>query len=79
MVGYCPSQQSHHSQGSSSPTSLHHNGGGGGLQDPVAAGMRLSDPGMRGHPTYSINGILGIHHQADANDNLLKRKRDEEG
>ena len=78
MVGYCPSQQSHHSQGSSSPTSLHHNGGG--LQDPVAAGMRLSaDPGMRGHPTYSINGILGIHHQADANDNLLKRKRDEEG
>ena len=74
MGGYCPSQQSQ-SQGSSSPTSLHHNGG---LQDPAAAGMRVSDAGMRGHPTYSINGILGMH-QADANDNLLKRKRDEEG
>ena len=33
---------------------------------------------MRGHPAYSINGILGIH-QADANDNLMKRKRDDEG
>ena len=30
------------------------------------------------HPTYSINGILGIQ-QADANDNLMKRKRDDEG
>ena len=30
------------------------------------------------HPSYSINGILGIQ-QADANDNLMKRKRDDEG
>ena len=30
------------------------------------------------HPTYSINGILGIP-QSDANANLQKRKRDEEG
>jgi hypothetical protein len=30
------------------------------------------------HPAYSINGILGIH-QPDANANLHKRKRDEEG
>lgn len=33
-------------------------------------------PSLR-HPTYSINGILGIH-QADANANLQKRKRDDE-
>jgi len=33
---------------------------------------------LRSHPAYSINGILGIH-QADANDNLMKRKRDDEG
>ena len=34
-------------------------------------------PSLR-HPTYSINGILGIH-QSDANANLQKRKRDDEG
>jgi len=28
------------------------------------------------HPSYSINGILGIHQQADANANVQKRKRD---
>ena len=33
---------------------------------------------LRHTPTYSINGILGIH-QADANDNLMKRKREDEG
>ena len=33
------------------------------------------------HPAYSINNILGMHHQPqqDANENILKRKRDEEG
>ena len=38
------------------------------------------DPGtaLGRHPAYSINGILGIH-QPDANANLHKRKRDEEG
>ena len=38
----------------------------------------LHDSHLRHAPTYSINGILGIH-QADANDNLMKRKRDDEG
>ena len=38
----------------------------------------LHDSHLRHTPTYSINGILGIH-QADANDNLMKRKRDDEG
>ena len=32
------------------------------------------------HPSYSINNILGVHHQApDANENILKRKREDEG
>ena len=31
------------------------------------------------HPAYSINGILGIPQAtSDANDNLLKRKRDDD-
>ena len=47
---------------SASPPPLHHD----------------SQANMGRHPTYSINGILGIH-QADANDNLMKRKRDDEG
>jgi len=35
-------------------------------------------PGLR-HPAYSINGILGIPQAtSDANDNLLKRKREED-
>ena len=34
-------------------------------------------PSLR-HPAYSINNILGMH-QADANENILKRKRDDEG
>ena len=38
----------------------------------------LHESHLRHTPTYSINGILGIHH-ADANDNLMKRKREEEG
>jgi len=33
-------------------------------------------PSLR-HPAYSINNILGMH-QADANENILKRKRDDE-
>jgi len=37
----------------------------------------LHESHLRHTPTYSINGILGIHH-ADANDNLMKRKREEE-
>ena len=44
---------------------------------PLHPGIHDSQGNLR-HPTYSINGILGIH-QADANDNLMKRKRDDEG
>ena len=57
-------------------------GGGGGYGSPsptpghIHSG--LHDSHLRHTPTYSINGILGIH-QADANDNLMKRKRDDEG
>jgi len=56
-------------------------GGGGGYGSPsptpghIHSG--LHDSHLRHTPTYSINGILGIH-QADANDNLMKRKRDDE-
>ena len=38
----------------------------------------LHESQLRHAPTYSINGILVIH-QADANDNLMKRKREDEG
>ena len=31
------------------------------------------------HPSYSINGILGIHQQQDANANIQSRKREAEG
>lgn len=31
------------------------------------------------HPAYSINGILGIHQQPDANANIHSRKREAEG
>ena len=34
---------------------------------------------LRGHPSYSINGILGIHQQPDANANIQSRKREAEG
>ena len=38
----------------------------------------MSSPHCR-HPAYSINGILGIPQAtSDANDNLLKRKREED-
>jgi len=50
--------------GSTSPTPNH-----------IHSGIHESH--LRHAPTYSINGILGIH-QADANDNLMKRKRDDE-
>ena len=52
------------SYGGNSPTSGLHGG--------------LHESHLRHTPTYSINGILGIHH-ADANDNLMRRKREEEG
>ena len=36
---------------------------------------------LRSHPAYSINNILGMHQAqaADANENILKRKREEDG
>ena len=55
--------------------------GGGG---PVT-GLTLSHGGHDGHqtslrhPSYSINGILGIHQQQDANANIQSRKREAEG
>ena len=36
---------------------------------------------LRSHPAYSINNILGMHQAqaADANENILKRKREDDG
>ena len=31
------------------------------------------------HPSYSINNILGVQQAPDANENILKRKRDDDG
>ena len=55
-------------------------GGGYGSPSPTPGHIHsgLHESHLRHTPTYSINGILGIH-QADANDNLMKRKRDDEG
>ena len=50
---------------------------------PGAGGVAGDTPLLR-HPAYSINNILGMtqgqqrHHQ-DANENILKRKRDDDG
>ena len=54
--------------------------GGYGSLSPPPHGLHsgLHESHLRHAPTYSINGILGIH-QADANDNLMKRKREDEG
>ena len=43
--------------------------------------LDLNSPLFCRHPAYSINGILGIPQPptaSDANDNLLKRKRDDD-
>ena len=49
---------------------------GTGAGEAVAASTLL-----RSHPAYSINNILGMHQAqaADANENILKRKREEDG
>ena len=31
------------------------------------------------HPSYSINNILGVQQPPDANENILKRKREDDG
>ena len=51
-------------------------GAGAGAGEAVAASTLL-----RSHPAYSINNILGMHQAqaADANENILKRKREEDG
>jgi hypothetical protein len=49
--------------------------GGGGV---VPVGVLGSDISALQRPSYSINGILGIP-QADANANINKRKRDDDG
>ena len=53
-------------------------GGYGSASPPPSHAHIMHDSHLRHAPTYSINGILGIH-QADANDNLMKRKREDEG
>ena len=51
-------------------------GAGAGAGEAVAASTLL-----RSHPAYSINNILGMHQAqaADANKNILKRKREDDG
>ena len=51
-------------------------GAGAGAGEAVAASTLL-----RSHPAYSINNILGMHQAqaADANENILKRKREDDG
>ena len=64
---------------SPSPGPMAGAGAGAGAGEAVAASTLL-----RSHPAYSINNILGMtqgqqrHHQ-DANENILKRKRDDDG
>ena len=47
---------------------------------PVSGGVTGDTPLLR-HPAYSINNILGMHQAqaADANENILKRKREDDG
>ena len=56
----------------------------GGYDSPSPGPLATSLPGgdtthhsLR-HPAYSINNILGMP-QPDANENILKRKRDDDG
>ena len=59
-------------------------GGYGPSGESPSPGPAAGDTPLLRHPAYSINNILGMsqaqqrHHQ-DANENILKRKRDDEG
>ena len=46
---------------------------------PLTPGLTHDSHTALRQPSYSINGILGIHQQADANANVQKRKRDIDG
>ena len=61
---------------SPSPGPMAGAGAGAGAGEAGAASTLL-----RSHPAYSINNILGMHQAqaADANENILKRKREEDG
>ena len=61
---------------SPSPGPMAGAGAGAGAGEAVAASTLL-----RSHPAYSINNILGMHQAqaADANENILKRKREDDG
>ena len=52
-------------------------GYGGSGESPSPVGTNVDSSILR-HPAYSINNILGMHQQ-DANENILKRKRDDDG
>ena len=51
--------------------------GAGAGDSPSPVGTNVDSSLLR-HPAYSINNILGMHQQ-DANENILKRKRDDDG
>ena len=54
--------------------------GSGGCTSPdLAPGLTHEGHTSLRHPSYSINGILGIHQQQDANANIQSRKREAEG
>ena len=76
-----------HAGGSHSPVvSQSGNGGNGGTgtttgsmgQQPAPLPMHGTDLSALQRPSYSINGILGIP-QPDANANINKRKREDDG
>ena len=54
--------------------------GSGGCTSPdLTPGLSHESHTSLRHPSYSINGILGIHQQQDANANIQSRKREAEG
>merc|ERR1711953_960435 len=53
--------------------------GSGGCTSPdLTPGLHHEGHTSLRHPSYSINGILGIHQQQDANANIQSRKREAE-
>ena len=54
-------------------------GGGQSVSLPRDLGLHEGHVTSLRHPSYSINGILGIHQQQDANANIQSRKREAEG
>ena len=47
---------------------------------PLSHNLASSDTSLPlRHPSYSINNILGVQQAPDANENILKRKREDDG